>query len=229
MKVFCTEDMTPKVDGVGGSRNMGSSFLSHATNLGECVGGSGKLSSSSCSVSRASKAVGEAHGTTAPFWGPLRLSPRLPRRLLGVVRDRGLPSSRVGSGCPCSSGCAGIAQGDHGEGVSGKNIIAGVAGKGVLAGVPEATGVARIADGPAADGGAEGSAADPPEAAAGASISSRLRGAIGPARLCRALGSPCAWLSSSFKQSAKLRELNVGGCSAGCARAGVATATGSNT
>mmetsp|Transcript_93679 Transcript_93679/g.244435 ORF Transcript_93679/g.244435 Transcript_93679/m.244435 type:complete len:278 (+) Transcript_93679:368-1201(+) len=99
MKVFCTTDMRPEVDGVGGSRNIGT----EQPTMGESSGGGGISEHSSIKVWRTSEPKGVA-----------MVLPPLPRTLSGVVR-RVLPNSigKVWMGVADTHG-------DHGEGVAGK-------------------------------------------------------------------------------------------------------------
>eukprot|EP00444_Apocalathium_aciculiferum_P044483 CAMPEP_0183523972 /NCGR_PEP_ID=MMETSP0371-20130417/19562_1 /TAXON_ID=268820 /ORGANISM="Peridinium aciculiferum, Strain PAER-2" /LENGTH=127 /DNA_ID=CAMNT_0025723007 /DNA_START=344 /DNA_END=724 /DNA_ORIENTATION=- len=95
-------DMRPKVDGIGGGRNISGSFTEYPP-MGEHSGAGGTSEHSSFKVSRTSEPKGVA-----------MVLPPIPRTLRGATRSV-LPSN-VGKVC---MGVA-DAHGDHGEGVAGK-------------------------------------------------------------------------------------------------------------
>mmetsp|Transcript_80663 Transcript_80663/g.260691 ORF Transcript_80663/g.260691 Transcript_80663/m.260691 type:complete len:281 (-) Transcript_80663:1139-1981(-) len=154
MKVFCATDMRPEVDGVGGSRNIGSSFTEQPT-MGVCSGGGGISEHSSNKVWRTSEPKGVA-----------MVLPPLPRTLRGVVR-RVLPRSigKVWMGVA-------DAHGDHGEGVAGKRP------EGVLASV-----VIGVLDSRTEATMSDASRTSSAREASGEAISSMLSGLMRLARL----------------------------------------------
>mmetsp|Transcript_15368 Transcript_15368/g.39662 ORF Transcript_15368/g.39662 Transcript_15368/m.39662 type:complete len:207 (+) Transcript_15368:382-1002(+) len=180
MKVFCTTDMRPEVDGVGGSRNIGT----EQPTMGECSGGGAISEHSSIKVWRTSEPKGVA-----------MVLPPLPRTLRGLVR-RVLPSSigKVWMGVADTHG-------DHGEGVAGKRP------EGVLAivviGVLDSRTEATMSDALHTSSAREASGEAISSMLNGLMRPARLRKALcSPSRLC---GDS----SSSFKQSAKIRGLRA--------------------